>query len=263
MTEGAETGPAKAGPAPADAFTRAALRATLEEGVRAGVRFVSFDEAAVADEPACLLRHDVDGDLGAAVVIAELEVALGIRSTFFLMLRSPLYNLLGRANVRLAQRLPHLGHWVGLHYDNGFRPDERPAEEWVRRETRILEELLDAPVRAFSFHQPPADVFERPPLRVEGLVNVYDREALRGYEYVSDSNMIWRSPPPIERFRRRDFRRLQILLHPMWWVHEGAPATPRDAWDAAAVANWERGQDELVATEAAYGPRRRIEVRRP
>lgn len=40
-----------------------------------------------------ILRHDVDADLEAAVAMAEIERDLGLTTTYFLMLASPLYSL--------------------------------------------------------------------------------------------------------------------------------------------------------------------------
>ena len=246
------------------AFTFDGYRTMLETALEHGWAFIRFRDAATAPEPAGLLRHDVDGDLAAAVAIAELEKELGIRSTYFLMLRSPLYNLLGRENFRLAQRLVELGHWIGLHYDNSFRPDAgRSRSEWIALEARLLNEALEVEIEAFSYHQPPADVFERAPLRLPGMINVYDRDALAGYEYVSDSNMRWRGLPAIERFRSLASPRLQLLIHPMWWARAEPAAGPEAVFDEVMHASFDRTQRQLLATERAYGPERRFLISRP
>jgi hypothetical protein len=194
--------------------------------------------------------------------MAELEAKLGVHATYFLMLRSPLYNLLGRENFKLAQRLVELGHWIGLHYDNSFRPDAgRSRAEWIALEARLLREFLDVDLAAFSFHQPPHDILDRAPLRLPGLVNVYDRELLAGYDYVSDSNMRWRGATPIERIRAGSARRLHLLIHPMWWTRD-RPMTPDAVFDEVLHANFERCQRQLLATERAFGPERRFLISR-
>lgn len=245
-------------------FTFDGYRAMLETALEGGWTFIRFRDASDAATPACLLRHDVDGDLAAAVAIAELERELGVHATYFLMLRSPLYNLLGRENFRLAQRLVELGHWIGLHYDNSFRPDAgRSRAEWVSLESRLLEEALEVEIEAFSFHQPPPDVLDSPPLRLPGLVNVYDRETLAGYEYVSDSNMRWRGESALERLRSVSSPRLQLLIHPMWWARAEPVAGPEAVFDEVLHASFERCQRQLLATERAYGPERRFLISRP
>jgi hypothetical protein len=243
-------------------FTLGGYRETIQAALDSGWTFSRFSDAQTVPAPACVLRHDVDGDLEAAVTIAEIEAELGVRATFFLMLRSPLYNLLGRENFRLAQRLSELGHWIGLHYDNSFRPDAgRSRAEWIALEARLLREVLDVDVEAFSFHQPPPDILERAPLRLRGLVNVYDRELLAGYDYVSDSNMRWRGPTAIERIRAGSTRRLHLLIHPMWWARD-RPVTPDAVFDEVLHANFERCQRQLLATERAFGPERRFLISR-
>ncbi len=102
-------------------FSKTGYQTLLETALDAGYRFIPFDNTLHSKQgKCCLLRHDVDVDLGAALEIAKVESVLGIRSTFFLMLRSPLYNLMGRTNSRIVQEIIQLGHWIGLHYDGGF-----------------------------------------------------------------------------------------------------------------------------------------------
>jgi hypothetical protein len=254
-----ETSPSGSG------FTRADYRRLLETALRSGYEFRSFDDRQPehADARLCLLRHDIDVDMGAAVEMAELEAEVGIRSTYFLMLRSPTYNLLSRANHRLGRRLVELGHWLGLHYDEGFTPDPLvPLTEAVRRESRVLEENFGATVRAVSFHQP-AEAVLRGEVRLEGMINTYDREGLGDFEYVSDSNMTWRSATAHQCFEEAIHPRLHLLIHPLWWVSERPGMSTGEAFDRALLANWTRAQKQMLETERAYGPERRFVIELP
>jgi len=64
-----------------------------------GYKFIPFDkrewerQALCHESSLCLLRHDVDADLAAAHDMATIENNLDIHSTYFVMMRSPLYNL--------------------------------------------------------------------------------------------------------------------------------------------------------------------------
>jgi len=52
-----------------------------------------------------LLRHDVDVDVGAALEMAKVEKSLGVSSTYFLMLRPPVYNLMSRHNHQAVKKI--------------------------------------------------------------------------------------------------------------------------------------------------------------
>ena len=63
-----------------------------------------------------LLRHDIDADLSAAYKMAKEEAEIGIQSTYFLMWRSPCYNLMSRSNHQFVELILEMGHQIGLHY---------------------------------------------------------------------------------------------------------------------------------------------------
>jgi hypothetical protein len=248
-------------PSAASGFTRDDYRAMLETALDRGYAFKAFDDPERdAAEPVCLLRHDIDADLGAAATLAQIEHGLGVRATYFLMLRSPMYNLFGRANHRLVQEILEQGHWLGLHYDEGFYPDGRlTLHDWVELEADVLRRVFGVDVGAVSFHQPGPEVLENT-FKLEDLVNTYDRDDVGGFEYVSDSNMVWRAQSAAEIFSGVVHPLLHLLIHPLWWVAEERGVTTREAFDRALRANWERSQEQMLETERAYGPRRSFTI---
>src|SRR5687768_12246943 len=82
-----------------------------------------------ADAGVCLLRHDVDASLEFATRLADVEAAKGVNSTYFVMLRSPLYNILSKQAVNDLRHLIANGHQVGLHFDNGHDEPGEGVEE--------------------------------------------------------------------------------------------------------------------------------------
>src|SRR5688572_19028064 len=103
-------------------FSLAAYRATIEAGLASGYRFLSFGELAdgAPESPRqCLLRHDVDVSVEYALAMARIEAEAGVRATYFLMLRSPAYNLLGRHASLAVREMAALGHDIGVHFDAG------------------------------------------------------------------------------------------------------------------------------------------------
>jgi hypothetical protein len=249
--------------APLDAsFSRSGYRAMLDAAVRSGYVFAAFDDYAAQGAPrVCLLRHDVDADLGAALEIARIEAEVGVRSTFFIMLRSPLYNAFGRANQRLAREILDLGHWLGLHYDVAFAPGpQRETEEWMTLEAETLGAMYGAPVPAVSFHQPMlAEQTVPGDLAPLGLVSAFDYP---GFTYVSDANKALKMGAFVELFESASIARLQLCIHPIWWATDDPNAEPMDLWDAAIAANLARSQEQVTSTERAFGPPRTITLTR-
>lgn len=234
----------------------------LEVALNNGYWFRAFDDPRFFDATkVCLLRHDIDADLGAALKIAQIEAQLEIRSTYFVMLRSPVYNLLARANICLLQEILALGHGLGLHYDEGFCSDNRyTTEDWVYFEREMLEKVTGSPIRVVSFHQPNEHILKGN-IKLRKLINTYNKEDMMGFEYVSDSNMQWRDETPLEIFQNKIYDKLHLLIHPMWWK-DGKSVSTEDCWDHAIKANWERSQQQLLETERAFGNKRRITLER-
>jgi hypothetical protein len=243
----------------------------LERALEAGYRFIPFQEVANrqapgTDRPLCLLRHDIDADLAAASTMAKAERELGISATYFLMLRSPLYNLMGRQNHLFAEQLLSLGHEIGLHYDQGFdatrgRSPEQTARD-LTSEAEWLERQFDTRVSAVSFHQPgPAVLQGRIP--TGSRINTYDRERLAAFDYFSDSNRVFPLAPAsvdgiAEAISAHAPRSLQLLIHPIWWVYDDP--TTEAAWDRAIHSNLKVMQRQLLDTERAYGYERRFAI---
>jgi hypothetical protein len=242
-------------------YTRAGYRAALESALARGYAFLPFDDPRRDElEHVCLLRHDVDADPEAAAELARLEAAEGIGATYFVMLRSPLYNLFGRANSELVREILSFGHALGLHYDVCFDDGSgRTLAEGVALERRILEDVFETSVSAVSFHQPTLSA-EPPELDLPGVVNANDREQLSGFAYLSDSNKAVRAADLPRLFREAVHPRLQLLVHPLWWVGDDAAATAPALWDAAILRNWNRVQRQLLGVEAAYGGERQFRI---
>src|SRR2546423_11193563 len=125
----------------------------LDTALASGYSFVGYDEATGTTSPKlCILRHDIDVDPGAALELAEIEAARGVRGTYFVMTRSPVYNAFGRANHTMLRRIAELGHWIGLHYDIAFTPGEGSVEHWIESEANVLATMLGVEVGSVSFH---------------------------------------------------------------------------------------------------------------
>ncbi len=253
-------------------FNLFTYRDILTGAKRAGYRFIDFSSIDVAGMSIlrgldlCLLRHDVDADLAAALTMAQVERELGISSTYFLMLRSPLYNLMGRHNHLTVEKILELGHAIGLHYDQGFDLQRglTPAQTAfaLEQEAQWLESQFNTQVAAVSFHQPGPAVL-RGEISTGTRINTYDRRRLADFDYFSDSNRQF----PLAQLANGGIteavaayapRNLQLLIHPIWWVYDD-PSTEA-VWDRAIHANLQTMQQQLLETERAYGCTRQFEV---
>ena len=236
------------------AFSTATFRSLLRAGLEGGFRFVTVDEteAVGPDERVCVLRHDVDSDPGAALELAVIEAEEGVRATFFVMVRSPVYNLFARETQELVEGIAAKGHAIGLHYDPGFPPrGGRTHTEQIAVELDVLSRLLGLEVRSVALHQPSLvlGAFEIP---VEGAANANALD----YHFLADPNQSPRVFEAFDVFAAGEPRRLQLLVHPMWWVGDEGK-TPAELWDRAVRAQWERAQRQLLV-ERAYGPPRTL-----
>lgn len=227
----------------------------------AGYRAATFGEVGAGEKPrekTVLLRHDVDISMDYAREMARLEKELGVRATYFLMLRSPLYNLFSRHGMVAMQEIHDLGHEIALHFDAEFAArDGKDIAQQLDFEIETLGRLAGARIRAFSFHQPTEEAIGLQ-LAPEGVINTYHRQHMAGFEYLSDSNRDWRKDPA--ETISGGHAGLQILLHPIWWMAEGA--STEDCWDLAVKRNFESAQQQILETERAYGPARELAVHR-
>jgi hypothetical protein len=244
-------------------FSLAAYAEMLAAGRASGYRFVTFAEVAdgkAEGERLCLLRHDVDASIAFALDLARAEAADGVRSTYFVMPRSPAYNLLGRHAALAVREMAALGHDIALHFD-AAHPLAEPARlaEQIGAEAALVAELSGKSVAAFSFHQPSAQIIAAR-VEVPGLINTYHPGHLPGWHYASDSNRVWRGETGLALLRDAPHARLQLLTHPMWWVSDAADTMA--VWDAAIRSNFEVMQRQFLDTEAAYGAPRLIELGR-
>ena len=243
-------------------FSKAGYGDLLAQFTVRGYRFAQFRELKGRSDQSpkwCLLRHDVDASLEYALEMAQKEKTLDVRATYFVMLRSPLYNLFSRHSARILRELIRLGHEVGLHFDAaGARGPERSLAQWVQFELSTLEVLAGTPVSAFSLHQPTQNVIaER--LEIPGIVNTYHTEHMKGFHYISDSNRCWRDQDPIQQLEI-NHGPIHLLLHPMWWMCESSDI--HECWDSAIMRNFEGMQEQLLDTERAYGGKRTIILNR-
>ena len=247
-------------PMPPSPFTFEQYRWTLGIGLENGYKFISFPDLERyrgTDQAVCLLRHDCDNDLTAAATMARVEEEMGVQSTYLLMGRSPMYNLLSGPSVALVREIVSRGHWLGLHFDEHYYP-EAGAEQiaaYVEQERSWLSQELRVPLEVVSFHQPSSRVLDGE-IKLS-CINAYDTAYTTGVHYLSDSNFVWNDTPLHQQFRTREHTQLQALVHPECWTQDEVGIEQK--WDQILRNNVELMQESLLTRESSYNQRRGIE----
>lgn len=197
-------------------FTYAAYRDLLSLLREENYRFCDYFDYKEVDK-CVILRHDVDYSVEHAVKMAQIEHGEGVRSTYFVLLRTDFYNPASRHVTDALRRIRALGHEVGLHFDEVAYRDcgEEALPEMILREAKLLGDICGFPIRCFSMHRPNQLTIEKN-LEVTGIVNAYGQEFFRGFKYLSDSRRHWREPV-LDIIRSGEQARLHILTHAFWY----------------------------------------------
>lgn len=160
------------------------------------------------------LRHDVDVDYLGVIPLAQIEFSLGMKSSWFFLPNSAIYNLCADELIVIIKKLDKMGHQIGLHID---------ASQY-----RSIEEMIIAidsfynffssfiPLsRTLSFHKPAPWLLND--IVIQNWVNAYQDEFYSEVMYVSDSNRreFWKE----NRIQMavEENKSLTLLTHPLWW----------------------------------------------
>lgn len=191
-------------------------------------RIVDFEEAK-PDKRHLILRHDVDFSLQRAVRLGELEAELGVRATYFILLRSPFYNPLAPGSIAAVDRLAMLGHRIGLHFDASLYSEES-LDDAAADECALARAIFGIDPEMISFHRPAKSLLgsER---SVAGRPHTYMPRFMSEIGYCSDSQGAWRYGSPESHEAVRDGRALHLLTHPIWWTSEDVGAVAKlETW---------------------------------
>ena len=198
-------------------FTYRAYRGLLDILREQGYTFQNYHTW--QETPRCvILRHDIDNSLNQAVKLAELEAGEGVRSTWFVLLRTDFYNPASQKSLEKLRSIQSMGHEIGLHFDEVAYGRELTAEETrqrIMKECELLSSLLETPISAVSMHRPSKATLEAD-LEIPGVVNSYGKTFFHDFKYLSDSRRRWREPV-LDIIRSGEYERLHILTHAFWY----------------------------------------------
>jgi len=153
------------------------------------------------------LRHDVDCALDKAFVMSRIEWALGIRSSYFILLHGN-FNIFTTKNLRRIKGIGFSNHEIGLHYFDMGIP--------LQTEKKILQSVVEQKIKGFCCHEPTrCGGFN---MKEKGMYNAYEPKFLKNMKYISESGARWREGCLCEYIGKVD--KICVLMHPEHWYRD-------------------------------------------
>ncbi len=230
-------------------FTEAGYRATIQGLLSRGYGLRSFHELDPTRQH-LVLRHDIDQSIPAARRMADIEAGEGWSSTWFVLLRTEMYNPFSRAATQDIRAMVAAGHEVGLHLDASLYGDAASLEAGAAGECRALEDIAGAPVRIVSFHRPAAALLGGAGV-VAGRPHTYGDRFTKETGYCSDSRGAWRHGHPFDHPAVASGTALQLLTHAVWWIGPAGRTRVERLADVLDAAR-SRLDDELAANNEVW-----------
>lgn len=233
-------------------FTSEGYRQLIASLVALGYKIKNYD-AVQAAQRHLVLRHDIDQSLEAAAALAALEAAEGWRASYFVLMRSEMYNPFSPAGARALEEISNHGHEIGLHLDAAlYGGDIAALEAAAAHECAMLESITGQKVAMISFHRPAPELIPCAQ-RLAGRGNTYEPRFFNEIGYCSDSRGAWHHGHPREHDLVKTGQALQLLTHAIWWM--GAGAAPKDKLTGFVEQRVSLLESELAAHCAVYTPR--------
>ncbi|WP_252250256.1 hypothetical protein [Clostridium sp. ZBS13] len=166
-----------------------------------------------------VLRHDVDFDLGKAYKMFEIEKNLNVKSTYFILTTSDLYNINSKINRDILIKMNRSGFEIGLHFDptiyGGISLEDMIVK--VREEANIIENIIENKIKSISLHNP--SIHNQYP-KFDGYINAYSKEFFNSDLYISDSCKNFRGKNLNEFIEKGKHEIIQVLFHPIHFGKE-------------------------------------------
>jgi len=208
-----------------DDFTMSNYDRLLDIALKNGYMFSDYDLRAPSNDSQkreIVWRHDVEFSVHRALKMARIEHEKGIKAHYFFQIHCEFYNIFEKEIYGLAKQIQALGHYVGLHFDAHFWEisSKEHLEECLSKDRTILEDLLSAEMKSFSFHNTTPALLSMDDTLYAGLLNVYSKVIRAKYRYCTDSTGIWRYERLEDVLNDSSIQYLQVLTHDGMWQDE-------------------------------------------
>jgi hypothetical protein len=192
-------------------------REFLESFQSAGYEFLYFREL-TKPLGQFVLRHDIDFDTGMAAQCAVIERELGVKATYFFLLRSKFYNIYSAQDFENVKKIQALGHEISIHFDPVIYDDFHAG---LRKEVSLFTQIFETDVRIISLHRPNTffQSFDEP---IFGIEHTYQSKYFKKVKYFADSTGVWRHGHPGQSEDFKERKSLHVLIHPVWWMTDAA-----------------------------------------
>ncbi len=173
-----------------------------------------------------LLRHDVDFSIELAVKLAKFEHKHKVKSSYFFMTTSNMYNLFSKKNIELVKIIKSFGHKISLHFD----PTVYKNLKSFLIEKKTFEAIFKVKLNIISIHRPNKFLLKKDK-NLFAIRHTYEKKYFDRLLYISDS--AGRSVfDPLKNYIKANKKiGLQLLLHPIWWTLKSkSPTTSLNMW---------------------------------
>ncbi len=206
-------------------FNIDSYNAIIKKIIANGYKFVSFpkqNKLKLSNQKEVLLRHDIDFSLTAAREIAQHDYNSGIRSTFFIYLNTPFYNILFEDDKKQIDEIVDFGHDIALHFNEKINIG-------LDKEIEILSKVFsNVRTDLISFHKPRIDYHTKTNIRnniPEQILTSYDDTFFKDIKYISDSKCSFNETKFASILDSN--KSFQLLIHPVWWYFNGNSPTEK------------------------------------
>ena len=199
-------------------YSKQSYRTIIETAIELNYGFVDFLTLNL-DSPVkqIILRHDIDYSLPQALEIAKIDAGYKIKSTFALLISSPLYNPFTSSNIGIINKIRQLGHSIALHHRVALVQTAEQTSQSISREMQVMKIFFPYIQPVFVWHNPPSNNLLSD-IEVLGMVNAYGNTFVANMHYVSDS--VLRNKPEDILAALNNPRLVHLLLHPIVWMSE-------------------------------------------
>lgn len=204
--------------------------------IRAGFK-MSLDWNSPSTNNKLLLRHDIDFSVEHAFRLAKIESNLDVRSTYFFMLTSNMYNLMSSRNCKLISDIRDMGHKIAIHFD----PTVYENLQSFDLEKKVFEYIFNVKIDIISIHRP--GVFlDNNNVKICGVSQTYHDKYFKKMKYISDSGGRDIFKIVNELSPDKTIGGLHLLVHPIWWIETANSPTQ-------ALNQWKRWNNEFIRSE--------------